>query len=148
MMLPGFPYAMPVEGFVGGLLIGLAAALMLLGSGRIAGISGIAARAMMLSKSGATIPAAWLFVVGLLLGALVVHVTVAPIATEFPPSTWMLIAGGLIVGFGTRLGSGCTSGHGVCGMARLSPRSLIATATLIASGTATVAIANVIGWGW
>ena len=75
MTLPGFPDAMPFEGFVGGLLIGLAAAIMLLGSGRIAGISGIAARAMMLSKSGATIPAAWLFVGGVLLGAVVVHLS-------------------------------------------------------------------------
>ena len=148
MTLPGFPDAMPIEGFVGGLLIGLAAALMLLGSGRIAGISGITARAMTLSQSSVPVPAAWLFIGGLLLGAMVVHLLIAPISAEFPPSTWMLIAGGLIVGVGTRLGSGCTSGHGVCGMSRLSPRSLIATATFIASGIATVAIANALGWGW
>nr|WP_298930310.1 YeeE/YedE thiosulfate transporter family protein [uncultured Erythrobacter sp.] len=148
MTLPGFPNAMPLEGFVGGLLIGLAAALMLLGSGRIAGISGIAARAMTLSKSGAPLPVAWLFIVGLLLGALLVNTFIMPIDAEFPPATWMLIAGGLIVGFGTRLGSGCTSGHGVCGMSRLSPRSLVATATFITSGIATVAFANMLGWGW
>ncbi|MEP3421772.1 MAG: YeeE/YedE thiosulfate transporter family protein [Erythrobacter sp.] len=139
---------MPVEGFVGGLLIGLAGAIMLLGSGRIAGISGIAARAMILSKSGAPLPAAWLFVGGLLLGAVVVHIFIAPDEARFPPSTWILIVGGLIVGFGTRLGSGCTSGHGVCGMSRLSPRSLIATATFIASGIATVALSNAFGWSW
>ena len=148
MTLPGFPHAMPVEGFVGGLLIGLAAALMLLGSGRIAGISGIAARAMTLSKSGASLPVAWLFVGGLLLGAVVVHTFIAPVEARFPPSAWVLIAGGLIVGFGTRLGSGCTSGHGVCGMSRLSPRSLYATATFIASGIGTVALANALEWGW
>ena len=148
MTLPGFPDAMPFEGFVGGLLIGLAAAIMLLGSGRIAGISGIAARAMMLSKSGATIPAAWLFVGGVLLGAVVVHTFIVPVEARFPSSTWILIAGGLIVGFGTRLGSGCTSGHGVCGMSRLSPRSLFATATFIASGIVTVALANALGWSW
>ena len=148
MTLPGFPDAIPIEGFVGGLLIGLAAALMLLGSGRIAGISGITARAMALSHSSVAVPAAWLFIGGLLLGAMVVHLMIAPISAEFPPSTWMLMAGGLIVGFGTRLGSGCTSGHGVCGMSRLSRRSLIATATFMASGIATVAIANALGWGW
>ncbi|WP_337661033.1 YeeE/YedE family protein [Erythrobacter sp. Alg231-14] len=148
MTLAGFPGAMPVEGFVGGLLIGLAAAIMLLGSGRIAGISGIAARAMLLSKSGARLPAAWLFVGGLLLGAVVVHIFIAPVEARFPPSTWILIVGGLIVGFGTRLGSGCTSGHGVCGMSRLSPRSLISTATFIASGIATVALSNAFGWSW
>jgi len=148
MTLPGFPDAMPLEGVVGGALIGLASALMLLGSGRIAGLSGIAARAMMLSKSGAPLPVTWLFLGGLLLGALAVHAFLAPIDAQFPPSTWMLIAGGIIVGFGTRLGSGCTSGHGVCGMSRFSPRSLVATATFIASGIVTVALANVLGWGW
>lgn len=148
MTLSGFSDAIPLDGFVGGVLIGLAAALMLLGSGRIAGISGIAARAMTIGQSGIPVPAAWLFIGGLLLGALLVHVSIAPIAAEFPQSTWLLIAGGLIVGFGTRLGSGCTSGHGVCGMSRLSPRSLIATAIFITSGIATVAIANALGWGW
>lgn len=147
MTLPGFPDALPLEGFVGGVLIGLAAALLLLGAGRIAGISGIAARALTINRSGAPLAVAWLFVGGLLLGAILVHVLIAPIEAEFPPSTWVLIAGGLIVGFGTRLGSGCTSGHGVCGLSRLSPRSLVATATFMASGIATVALANALGWG-
>lgn len=148
MMLPGFPDAMPVEGLIGGLMIGLAAAIMLLGSGRIAGVSGLASRAMMLNKSGAPLPVAWLFVGGLLLGAFLVHTLIGPIQTRFPSSWIILVVGGLIVGFGTRMGSGCTSGHGVCGMSRLSPRSLVATATFMASGMVTVAIANQLGWGW
>ena len=148
MTLPGFPDAMPLEGFAGGLLIGLAAALMLLGSGRIAGISGIAARAFALSKSSLPVPAAWLFLAGLLVGAVLIHAFIAPIQSTFPDSTALVAAGGLIVGFGTRMGSGCTSGHGVCGMSRLSPRSLLATATFIASGMVTVALANLLGWGW
>lgn len=139
---------MPLEGLIGGLLIGLATALLLLGSGRIAGISGIVARALGLNSSSLPLSAAWLFLAGLLLGALGVHTFVAPIEAAFTPSTPLLVAGGLIVGFGTRMGSGCTSGHGVCGMSRLSPRSLVATVIFIASGMVTVAIANMLGWGW
>lgn len=148
MTLPSFPNAMPVEGFIGGLLIGLAAALMLLGSGRIAGVSGIAARALKIADSSLPIPAAWLFIGGLMLGGFGINAFVAPVQSTFPPSTVLLIAGGLLVGFGTRLGSGCTSGHGVCGMSRLSPRSLVATGTFIVSGMVTVALANAIGGGW
>ncbi len=148
MTLPEFPDAMPLEGFVGGILIGLAAALMLLGSGRIAGISGIAARAFSLSKSNLPVSAAWIFLIGLLLGAFLIHTFVAPVHSTFPRSTALLAAGGLIVGFGTRMGGGCTSGHGVCGMSRLSPRSLFATTAFIASGMITVALTNMFGWGW
>ncbi|EAQ29852.1 hypothetical protein NAP1_03730 [Erythrobacter sp. NAP1] len=148
MTLPGFPNAMPLEGFIGGLLIGLAAALLLLGSGRIAGISGIAARALDLNKSSLPLLAAWLFLGGLLIGALFVNAFVAPIQSDFPSSVALLVIGGIIVGFGTRLGSGCTSGHGVCGMSRLSPRSLVATCTFIVSGMITVALANAAGWSW
>ncbi|MBV7258470.1 YeeE/YedE family protein [Erythrobacter crassostreae] len=148
MSIPGFPHAMPVEGFLGGILIGAAAALMLLGSGRIAGISGIAARALTLNKSSLPIPAAWLFLAGLVFAAFLIDAYVVPVQSSFPPSTALLVAGGLLVGVGTQLGSGCTSGHGVCGMSRLSPRSLIATATFITSGMATVAITNALGWGW
>ncbi len=139
---------MPAEGLLGGVLIGLAAALMLLGSGRIAGVSGIAARAFALSKSSLPIPVAWLFLAGLLLGAFLIHAFVAPVQSTFPNSVALLAAGGLIVGFGTRMGSGCTSGHGVCGMSRLSPRSLLATITFIASGIVTVALTNALGWAW
>lgn len=148
MILAAFPDAMPVNGLIGGVLIGLAAAIMLLGSGRIAGISGIVSRSLMLSKSSAGLVSDWLFIAGLLIGTLVVMAVTGPIESNFPSSTILLIVAGVTVGFGTRLGSGCTSGHGVCGMSRLSPRSLWATATFMASGMATVAFANVLGWGW
>ena len=139
---------MPLEGLLGGVMIGLGAAVMLLAAGRIAGVSGMAARAMMLARGGAPISIAWLFVVGIILGALTFQTITGSIEARFPSSPLVLILGGLLVGFGTRLGSGCTSGHGVCGMSRLSRRSLIATATFIVSGMVTVALANQLGWGW
>ena len=139
---------MPLQGLIGGLMIGLAAAIMLLGNGRIAGVSGLAARATGLSRSGAPWAIAAAFTIGLPLGAALVTMTAGTVATRFPTSVATLVVGGLIVGFGTRLGSGCTSGHGVCGMSRLSPRSLVATATFMAAGFVTVAIANALGFGW
>lgn len=142
------PDWMPVQGLIGGLMIGLAAAIMLLGNGRIAGVSGLAARATGLSRSGAPWAIAAAFTIGLPLGAALVKIVVGSVETRFPPSLATLVVGGLIVGVGTRLGSGCTSGHGVCGMSRLSPRSLVATATFMAAGFATVAGANALGFGW
>lgn len=139
-MIPGFPNAMPVEGLTGGLLIGLAAALMLLGLGRIAGVSGLAARASGITSAGAPREVAIAFVAGLPLGALTVALIKGSIAVHFPASIWALIIGGLLVGYGTRLGSGCTSGHGVCGLSRLSPRSMVATALFISSGFVTVGL--------
>jgi hypothetical protein len=139
MTLPGFPDAMPIEGLVGGLLIGLAAAIMLLGLGRIAGVSGLAARATGIADSGAPRGVAIAFVIGLPLGALLIAAATGGVATTFPSSIWPLVIGGLLVGYGTRLGSGCTSGHGVCGLSRLSPRSMLATGLFMASGFATVA---------
>lgn len=141
MILPGFPDAAPLAGLAGGVLIGLAAALMLLGAGRIAGVSGIAARATGLSANGMPRSGAWAFIIGLPLGALVVMALLGGLEASFL-SPGLIIGGGLLVGIGTRLGSGCTSGHGVCGMSRLSPRSLVATATFMATGIATVAIMN------
>ena len=141
MNLPGFPDAAPLAGLAGGVLIGLAAAIMLLGAGRIAGVSGIAARAFGLADSALPRAGAWAFVIGLPLGALIVSSrTEAPTPSFAAPLT--LIIAGLIVGIGTRLGSGCTSGHGVCGMSRLSQRSLVATATFMITGFATVALMN------
>ena len=139
------PHAMPVEGLIGGLLIGLSSAIMLLGLGRIAGISGLAARAGGLSPDGPPRGLAAAFIVGLPLGAALITATSGPVVTRFEAHTAALVIGGLLVGFGTRLGSGCTSGHGVCGMSRLSPRSLIATATFMATGIATVAALNALG---
>ena len=146
MMLPGFPDAAPIEGFLGGLLIGLAAALMLLGAGRIAGVSGIAARAVGLSSAGPARAMTWVFLIGLPVGAAVVAAVTGMEVPRFGPA-WLVAVAGLLVGFGTRLGSGCTSGHGVCGMSRLSIRSIIATLTFMAAGIATVAVMNALGIG-
>jgi hypothetical protein len=145
-MISAFPNAMPVEGFMGGLLIGLAAAIMLLGLGRIAGVSGLAARATGIADSGAPRNVAIAFVVGLPLGALLIAQTVGAVNVNFPASIWPLIIGGLLVGYGTRLGSGCTSGHGVCGLSRLSPRSMVATGMFMASGFVTVGLLRAGSW--
>ena len=148
MILPGFPDAQPVEGLVGGLTIGASAAIMLLGLGRIAGVSGLFARAIRIEASATPWAIAALFVAGLVLGGAVFAGIAGPIKAHYPPGFGWLIAGGLLLFFGTRFGSGCTSGHGVCGMSRLSPRSLAAVATFIASGMVTVAIVNAMGGGW
>jgi hypothetical protein len=140
MMFSAFPNAMPVAGLVGGLLIGLAAALMLLGLGRIAGVSGMLARTTGIADTGAPRGLASAFVLGLPIGAILASLAVGTIEARFPDSTAQLMIAGLLVGFGTRLGSGCTSGHGVCGLSRLSRRSMVATATFMASGFATVGL--------
>ncbi len=145
-MIPAFPNAMPVEGFIGGLLIGLAAAIMLLGLGRIAGVSGLAARATGIADTGAPRNVAIAFVLGLPLGAFLIARVIGDVHVSFPTSIWPLIVGGLLVGYGTRLGSGCTSGHGVCGLSRLSPRSMVATGMFMASGFATVGFLRAGGW--
>lgn len=143
-----FPnYAQPTQGLVGGLMIGVAAALMLLGNGRIAGVSGMAARALGLA-GGAPRALAAAFVVGLPLGAALVALFTGPVTARFPMSLTVLAVAGLIVGIGTRLGSGCTSGHGVCGMSRVSKRSIVATLTFMVTGFATVAIVNAAGGAW
>ena len=144
MMLPGFPEAAPLEGLIGGVLIGLAAALMLLGAGRIAGVSGITARATGISDSGMSLSSAWMFLLGLPLGAFVVATLTGGLEASFASPLVLGIAG-LLVGIGTRLGSGCTSGHGVCGVSRLSARSLVATLTFMATGIVTVAVMNAAG---
>jgi uncharacterized membrane protein YedE/YeeE len=144
MTLAGFPDAAPLAGLAGGVLIGLAAAIMLLGSGRIAGVSGIAARAAGLGGSGMERSSAWAFVIGLPLGALVLGLALGGIEASFASPLVLAIAG-LVVGIGTKLGSGCTSGHGVCGMSRFSARSIVATLTFMATGFATVAAMNALG---
>jgi uncharacterized membrane protein YedE/YeeE len=126
-------------------MIGLAAALMLLANGRIAGCSGLFARAVGLSAGGAPRGIALAFVFGLPVGAALVALF-GGVEAHFSSSLPLLALAGLIVGFGTRLGSGCTSGHGVVGMARLSPRSLAATATFMATGIATVTLLRLAGW--
>ena len=131
----------PVSAAGGGLLIGLSAALLWVAKGRIAGISGI------LGGLGAARPGdvAWraAFLAGLMAAPLIYGAVGGglPGPTE-AASPALLIVAGLLVGFGTRLGSGCTSGHGVCGLARLSPRSLAATGLFMASAAATVFVAR------
>lgn len=147
-MLALFPQAQPLEGFLGGLLIGLAGAVMLLGAGRVAAVSGLAARALRLGHANTPWSVAALFTAGLMLGAALFTGAGGRIDAHFAPSTVHLVIAGLLTGFGTRLGSGCTSGHGVCGISRLSPRSLVATATFILCGMITVAIVNALGGGW
>jgi len=139
--------AMPLQGIIGGLMIGTASAIMLLGLGRIAGVSGLAARATGIASDGAPRGLAIAFVIGLPLGALLTALVFGPIETRFDQGIAALLIGGVLVGFGTRLGGGCTSGHGVCGMSRLSPRSLVATATFMLAGFATVAAMNAMGLG-
>lgn len=145
-MMSAFPHAQPLAGLVGGLLIGLAAAIMLLGLGRIAGVSGMAARASGIAAFGAPRDVAIAFVIGLPLGAFLIAQVTGSVSVTFPPSVLPLVIGGLLVGYGTRLGSGCTSGHGVCGLSRLSRRSIVATALFMGSGFATVGLLRFGGW--
>lgn len=118
-------------------MIGAAAALLLLFSGRIAGVSGIVGQLFLSRMSRQNL---WrlLFVLGILSGAALYRLTPAGVSIQMQAEGWWLITAGLLVGIGTRLGSGCTSGHGVCGIARLSPRSIVATVTFIATAVATV----------
>jgi len=129
------------QALAGGLLIGLASAGLLLLNGRVAGISRIFAGLFEAQRGDK----AWraLFVAGLVAGAAAVALLrqgTFRFDVVRPPA--LLLAAGVLVGFGTRLGNGCTSGHGVCGVSRLSPRSLVATATFIAAGAITVFVAR------
>ncbi len=121
---------------IGGLLIGVSAVALLALLGRIAGIAGIVWGAVSAQADNAW---RWLFIVGLLIGPVLYHfLTGAPHPQASSLPWWQAVAAGLLVGFGVRLGSGCTSGHGVCGIGRLSPRSLAATVTFMATGMITV----------
>lgn len=137
----------PVSALIGGGLIGLAAALLWLALGRIAGISGILGQAIGTATSGAERLWRILFLLGLPLGAwLAVQLGLAGLPSAPPTNLTLAVIGGLLVGFGTRLGSGCTSGHGICGLARLSPRSLAATIVFMAAGMAsTFVLRHLIG---
>ncbi|HEY0445209.1 MAG TPA: YeeE/YedE thiosulfate transporter family protein [Allosphingosinicella sp.] len=130
----------PFVAIGGGLLIGSAAGLLLLLTGRVAGVSGMIASATRMGSGGTPWSQATAFIVGLPIGAALIALLVRTPEVIVTSSVPLLIVAGLLVGFGTRLGNGCTSGHGVCGMARLSPRSLAATATFMASAAATVFI--------
>jgi hypothetical protein len=136
----------PIASTIGGALLGVAAVLLMALSGRIAGISGILGR-LLPPYTGADPLGAACFVAGLVAAPLVyAGVAGGPFAQTVSDNAGLMAAAGLLVGFGTALGGGCTSGHGVCGIARLSPRSLVATATFMATGFATVyAMRHVIG---
>ena len=132
----------PGASLAGGVLIGLAAALMVVLLGRIAGISGIVGH--LLQASTWRSPQQWgwraAFVVGLLAAPLAWQLFAPLPAVSMPSNPVLIIAAGLLVGFGTRLGAGCTSGHGVCGLSRLSLRSLAATLVFMGTGVATVLV--------
>jgi len=122
---------------LGGALIGLAAVIMMATIGKIAGISGIFSSTL---KPTSALPWQWAFISGLLVSGLLVHWLYRPIPLQIESHTLVLIVAGLLVGFGTRLGNGCTSGHGVCGVSRFSPRSLVATAVFVGVGILTVLV--------
>jgi uncharacterized membrane protein YedE/YeeE len=129
----------PWRSLGGGVLIGLAAMVLLIGTGRIAGISGIVGGA--LTVSGAHDAWRWFFWAGLA-GAMLLYVL---LLQQSPPlsitsNPWLVIGAGVLVGFGTRYGSGCTSGHGICGLSRFSKRSMVATACFMGAGFVTVFI--------
>jgi len=127
----------PVVGLLGGALIGLASAGLLLTNGKIAGISGILGRS--LGAEPGDLGWRLAFLIGLPLGSWFTSASVAsPHGFEITTHTGLLLAGGVLVGVGTQLGNGCTSGHGVCGMARGSRRSIVATCTFMASAAVTV----------
>lgn len=128
----------PSASFTGGLLIGVAAAMFVLLNGRIAGISGIVGG--LLRPAPGDVGWRVAFTLGLVLSPLAYLLVGPPPEAEVNADLPSLIVAGLLVGIGTRYGSGCTSGHGVCGVSRLSPRSLIATAAFMLAGFVTVFI--------
>jgi uncharacterized membrane protein YedE/YeeE len=119
---------------IGGMLLGASAVLLLVVNGRIAGISGIVGRLL----GGQQVPANAAFVGGLVLGPLLHAAIFGQLPAMTIVASWpAIVVAGLLVGIGTRMGSGCTSGHGILGLARLSPRSMAATATFLAAGIVT-----------
>jgi hypothetical protein len=128
----------PVASLAGGALIGLAAVILLAFNGRIAGVSGILFRLLPPYADGET-PSRAAFIAGLVAAPLIMGaVTGAPILQTVSGNLPLMAVAGLLVGFGSAWGAGCTSGHGVCGLSRLSARSIAATLTFMATGVATV----------
>lgn len=129
----------PFASLLGGIILGLASALMLIFFGRIMGISGIIGTALERPKNDTL----WrlVFLAGLI-GAAIIFAPLIDTSRTTPVETnlWLIAIAGLFVGYGTRLGSGCTSGHGICGISRLSVRSLVATGVFMVAGIVTVAI--------
>jgi uncharacterized protein len=127
-----------ITALVGGVLIGISSTILLAFNGRIAGISGIVNGAITFAKADIW---RWVFLLGMVLGGAIYEYGLATQPT--PTSTFVpaaMIIGGFLVGFGTRMGSGCTSGHGVCGLGRLSTRSLVAVLTFLSTAMLTVFI--------
>ena len=130
----------PTASTIGGAIIGLAAVLLMLFNGRIAGISGILAR-LFPPYAGSDMAGAAPFIAGLILAPICYSIASgAPVAQTVSSNVVLMAVAGLLVGFGTVYGGGCTSGHGVCGLARLSRRSLVATVVFMVAGFATVFI--------
>jgi uncharacterized membrane protein YedE/YeeE len=133
-----------INALLGGVIIGISVSLMLLWNGRVTGISGIINGALSPVKGDTS----WrvLFIAGLFLGGLTLKALNPNVFSgSLPTETWTTVVAGLLVGFGTILGSGCTSGHGVCGISRMSPRSLVATIIFIAAGVIAVAAFRQLG---
>ena len=128
----------PISALIGGIIIGLSVVLYFYATGRLAGISGIFENAITQTSQRVSNT---LFLIGMVAGPLIIYNLVLPnnpIAFEITHSYLLIIPGGFLVGFGTRLGGGCTSGHGICGIGRLSVNSMVATATFVAIGVLTV----------
>ena len=135
------PFILPLTG---GLLLGASAMWLLLSMGRIAGISGVIWGAV----AGPDRSWRWLFLIGLLFGGGVTHFELGqPLPDPSRTPMWIVAISGLLVGIGTRMGGGCTSGHGVCGLGRRSPRSAVATLTFMALGIITVAVTQMLSGG-
>ena len=136
----------PIESLLGGLIIGLAVAILYLMRGNYTGISGIYFNVISANKSGFV----WrlLFIIGLIVGPVILSVfSYKDLGFEMPNTNpIIIIIGGLLVGYGTQLGSGCTSGHGVCGIGRLSIRSIIGTCVFVGAGVLTVLLTRSLGW--
>ncbi len=119
-------FTIPWDSFFGGMLLGVSALLLLLFSGKIAGISGIVSGALK-NQAGDRVWR-WLFIIGMVLGGILGGVAFsADVPTVYDSSLWVLLLAGFFVGFGTKIGNGCTSGHGICGIGRFSTRSIVAT---------------------
>ena len=132
----------PIPAFVGGILIGLAVIIFLVGNGRIAGISGIVDN-LFFSKNNRLDNI--LFIVGVILGPIIYQaITKSIIPFSITTSIPVIILGGIFVGVGTKIGSGCTSGHGICGISRFSIRSIVATLLFLTTGVLTVLVMKII----
>ena len=134
----------PISAFSGGILIGIAVILFFISTGRLAGVSGIVNNTLTNTKNWLS---NFLFLVGLVLGpSFYVLILNNDIVFSMTSSLPLIIIGGILVGFGTKIGSGCTSGHGICGISRFSVRSIVATITFMIIAMITVALLKLLGF--